>query len=115
MIKFVEFITTETKTEMKLYAILDNGSLIYIQDYDYLYEGDYQLYRYEQGLFNEIYCHDGVSYKIHDGKLFEFIHDMYGVDHEWEITLSMLTKHRDLIPAISHEKTSDKSVSPFAF
>lgn len=114
MLKFTEFEIEETDKEMKLFGKLDNGSLIYIQDYDYLYEGDYQFYRYEQGLFNEIYCHDGVSYKIHDGKLFEFIHDMYGVDHEWEITLSMLTKHRDLIPATSHERTSDKPVSPFS-
>ena len=94
MAKFVEFITTETKREMKLFAILDDGSLIHIRDYDYLYEGkDYQLYQNEEGLFNEIYCHDGVSYKVHDDKLFEFTHDMYGVDHEWEITLEMLIAH----------------------
>lgn len=90
MTKFLEFVTTETKSEMKLYAKLEDGSVHFVRDYDFLYDRSYQFYRDEEGTFNEIYCHDGVSYIIHDGKLFEFTYDMYGVSHENEITLQML-------------------------
>lgn len=90
MVKFVEFVATGTKPEMRLYAKLGNGSLIHVRDYDSLYGSDYQFYRSKEGIFNEIYCHDGVSCIIHDDKLFEFTQDMYGVNHETEITLPML-------------------------
>lgn len=114
-LKFVEFTFTETDKDMKLYAKLSDGSLVYVRDYDYSYEGeDIQFYRDEQGLFNELYCYGGVSYRIHNGKLLESTQDMYGVGDEWEITLSMLTKDRDLIPALSHEKAINRPKSPFA-
>ena len=114
MKKFVEFEIEETKTEMKLYAKLEDGSLIHVRDYDYLYEGDYQFYSDANSTFVEVYCHDGVSYEISDGKLFESTFN--NKDGGWvtEITLPMLVEYGDLIPASSHDRTIDRPVSPFA-
>lgn len=91
MAKFIEFEIEETNTEIKLYAKLEDGSLIHVRNYDYLYEGDYRLYQNEEG-DNELYCYRGVSYRIHDGKLFEYIQDRDGIGQEWEVTLSMISQ-----------------------
>ena len=90
--KFVEFVTTETESSMQLYAKTSDGTLIHVRDYDFLYDRSYQFYRSKEGILNEIYCRYGVSYIIHDDKLFEFTYDMYGVNHEDEIALPMLTR-----------------------
>ena len=91
MVKFKEFIFTKTDKDMKLYAIMSDGNLVHIRDYDYSYEGDCQLYRDEEGSLNELYCYHGVSYRIDDGKLLESIQDMDGIGDEWEVTLSMIS------------------------
>ena len=91
MLKFIEFITTDTGKEMKLFAIMSDGNLVHIRDYVYLYEeGDLKLYSDANGAFVEAYCYGGVSYEIRDGKLFEYIQDRDGIGDEWEITLPML-------------------------
>ena len=94
MEKFTEFRITETNTAIQLYVELEDGTVHYVRDYDYLYEGDdLQFYSDANGTFVEVYCYGGVSYRIDDGKLLEYVQDTNGIGDEWEITLSMLLAH----------------------
>lgn len=85
--EFVEFAISEDYKEMNLYVKTSDGSFYHVRDYDCYYE-DYD-FNIEEGMIVEVYSYHGVSYGIHDGRLFELTFNK-GIGAETEVTLPML-------------------------
>lgn len=90
--EFVEFAISEDGTEMNLYVKTSDGSFYHVRDYDCYYE-DYD-FTIEQGMIVEVYSYHGVSYAIHNGRLFELTFNK-GIGAETEVTLPMLLAHNN--------------------